>query len=150
MRSSYWSATHRLRRKSSGAITSPIHKFKGENGTTSAVDLAAEHERIEREFWLKGSTWEPPSISPLPQLYQPTAEAFKILAAEGGGAMKTLAKDFRQYETSRKSGRSIGGATRSSMRLWSYPLMSLLPLACWSAIHPRIHRPGIRSARRLE
>jgi len=54
---------------------------------------AEEHERFEREFWLKVHRQEPPSISPLPEFYQQTRQAYKVLASTGGGAMKSLTKD---------------------------------------------------------
>ncbi|MGO9450005.1 MAG: vWA domain-containing protein [Candidatus Binataceae bacterium] len=71
-----------------------IHQFKDENGTFNTVDVAAEeHERFEREFWLKVHREEPPKISPLPEFMQQTQTAFKVLAAAGGGSMKSLTKD---------------------------------------------------------
>jgi len=71
-----------------------IHKFKDENGTFNTVDVAAEeHERFEREFWLKVHREEPPKISPLPEFYQQTRASFKVLANAGGGTMKSLTKD---------------------------------------------------------
>jgi von Willebrand factor type A domain len=71
-----------------------IQRFRGENGTFNTVDVAAEeHERFEREFWLKVHRQEPPSISPLPEFYQQTREAFRVLASRGGGAMRSLTKD---------------------------------------------------------
>ncbi|HKM98865.1 MAG TPA: vWA domain-containing protein [Candidatus Binataceae bacterium] len=71
-----------------------IHKFKDENGTFNTVDVAAEeHERFEREFWLKVHREEPPKISPLPEFMQQTQAAFKVLAGSGGGSMKSLTKD---------------------------------------------------------
>ena len=71
-----------------------IHKFKEENGTFNTVDVAAEeHERFEREFWLKVHREEPPKISPLPEFYQQTRAAYKVLANAGGGSMKSLTKD---------------------------------------------------------
>jgi hypothetical protein len=71
-----------------------IHKFKDENGTFNTVDVAAEeHERFEREFWLKVHREEPPKISPLPEFYQQTRAAYKVLANAGGGTMKSLTKD---------------------------------------------------------
>jgi hypothetical protein len=71
-----------------------IHKFKDENGTFNTVDVAAEeHERFEREFWLKVHREEPPKISPLPEFYQQTRAAYKVLANSGGGSMKSLTKD---------------------------------------------------------
>ena len=71
-----------------------IHGFKNSNGTFNTVDVAAEeHERFEREFWLKVHREEPPKISPLPEFYQQTRAAFKVLANAGGGAMRSLSKD---------------------------------------------------------
>jgi hypothetical protein len=71
-----------------------IHQFKDSNGTFNTVDVAAEeHERFEREFWLKVHREEPPKISPLPEFYQQTRAAFKVLANAGGGSMKSLTKD---------------------------------------------------------
>ncbi len=71
-----------------------IRKFKDENGTFNTVDVAAEeHERFEREFWLKVHREEPPKISPLPEFYQQTRAAYKVLANAGGGAMRSLTHD---------------------------------------------------------
>jgi hypothetical protein len=71
-----------------------IHKFKDENGTFNTVDVAAEeHERFEREFWLKVHREEPPKISPLPAFYRQTQAAYRVLATAGGGAMRSLSKD---------------------------------------------------------
>ena len=71
-----------------------IRKFKGQNGTFNAVDVAAEeHERFERAFWLKVHRQEPPSISPLPEFYQQTRQAYKVMAGAGGGALRSLTKD---------------------------------------------------------
>ncbi len=77
-----------------GPLIALIHKFKGENGTFNTVDVAAEeHERFEREFWLKVHREEPPKISPLPEFYQQTRAAYKVLANAGGGSMKSLTHD---------------------------------------------------------
>ncbi len=71
-----------------------IRKFHEENGTFNTVDVAAEeHERFEREFWLKVHREEPPKISPLPEFYQQTRQAYKVLAGAGGGALRSLTKD---------------------------------------------------------
>jgi len=71
-----------------------IRRFRDENGTFNTVDVAAEeHERFEREFWLKVHREEPPKISPLPEFYQQTRAAYKVLANAGGGAMRSLTKD---------------------------------------------------------
>jgi VWA domain-containing protein len=75
-------------------LLADIHRFKSENGTFNTVDVAAEeHERFEREFWLKVHREEPPKISPLPEFYQQTRAAYKVLANAGGGAMRSLSKD---------------------------------------------------------
>src|SRR5277367_878095 len=71
-----------------------IRQFKDNNGTFNTVDVAAEeHERFEREFWLKVHREEPPKISPLPAFYRQTQAAYKVLATAGGGSMKSLTKD---------------------------------------------------------
>jgi von Willebrand factor type A domain len=68
-----------------------IKKFRAENGTFNTVDVAAEeHERFEREFWLKVHREEPPKISPLPEFYRQTQAAYKVLANAGGGGMRSL------------------------------------------------------------
>jgi von Willebrand factor type A domain len=68
-----------------------IKKFRTENGTFNTVDVAAEeHERFEREFWLKVHREEPPKISPLPEFYRQTEAAYKVLSAAGGGGMRSL------------------------------------------------------------
>ena len=73
-----------------------IRKFKENNGTFNTVDVAAEeHERFEREFWLKVHREEPPKISPLPEFYRQTQAAYKVLATAGGGSMKSLTKDAK-------------------------------------------------------
>jgi hypothetical protein len=71
-----------------------IRRFKDNNGTFNTVDVAAEeHERFEREFWLKVHREEPPKISPLPEFYRQTQASYKVLATAGGGSMKSLTKD---------------------------------------------------------
>jgi hypothetical protein len=77
-----------------GPLLAMIRHFKEENGTFNTVDVAAEeHERFEREFWLKVHREEPPKISPLPAFYRQTQASFKVLATSGGGAMRSLTKD---------------------------------------------------------
>jgi len=76
------------------SLLGTIKQFKANNGTFNTVDVAAEeHERFEREFWLKVHRQEPPKISPLPQFYQQTRIAYKVMANAGGGAMRSLSKD---------------------------------------------------------
>jgi len=77
-----------------GPLLGLIRQFKTNNGTFNTVDVAAEeHERFEREFWLKVHREEPPKISPLPEFYRQTQAAYKVLATAGGGSMKSLTKD---------------------------------------------------------
>jgi hypothetical protein len=77
-----------------GNLLGLIRKFHDENGTFNTVDVTAEeHERFEREFWLKVHREEPPKISPLPAFAHETQAAFSVLAKSGGGAMKSLTKD---------------------------------------------------------
>jgi hypothetical protein len=71
-----------------------IHQFHSNNGTFNTVDVTAEeHERFEREFWLKVHREEPPKISPLPAFARQTQAAYRVLASAGGGAMRSLSKD---------------------------------------------------------
>jgi len=73
-----------------------IRRFRDRNGTFNTIDVAAEeHERFERQFWLKVHREEPPQISPLPEFYRQTEAAYQVLAAAGGGTMKSLAHDMR-------------------------------------------------------
>ena len=82
------------RKEDFAPLIAMIRKFKVENGTFNTVDVAAEeHERFEREFWLKVHREEPPKISPLPEFYQQTRAAYKVLANAGGGAMRSLTHD---------------------------------------------------------
>jgi len=77
-----------------GPLLALIRQFKTENGTFNTVDVTAEeHERFEREFWLKVHREEPPKISALPQFAKQTQAAFKVLANAGGGAMRSLTHD---------------------------------------------------------
>jgi hypothetical protein len=71
-----------------------IHKFKDNNGTFNAIDVAAEeYERFTREYLLKHHPKERPKISPLPEFYRQTAQAYRVLAAAGDGEMHELARD---------------------------------------------------------
>jgi hypothetical protein len=74
-----------------GALVALIKKFHAENGTFNTVDVTAEeHERFEREFWLKVHREEPPKVSPLPAFDKQTQAAFQVLADAGGGEMRSL------------------------------------------------------------
>jgi hypothetical protein len=73
-----------------------IRDFKRNNGTLSCVDVQQEeHERYAREFWIKVHHVEPTpkDIGPLPQFARQAQAAYKVLAAEGGGSMRSLSHD---------------------------------------------------------
>ena len=111
-----------------GPLLALIRQFKSNNGTFNTVDVAAEeHERFEREFWLKVHREEPPKISPLPEFYRQTQAAYKVLASAGGGSMKSLTKDAHinqqvlilafgeQWQSQVASfGRGLGGSSSGS------------------------------------
>jgi hypothetical protein len=72
-----------------------------QDGTFNTIDVSAEeHERYEREFWLKTHNGRPPgeSISPLAEFYQDTRETYKMLAAAGGGGMRPLTQNVHINE----------------------------------------------------
>ena len=71
-----------------------IRDFKRINGTLSAVDVTEEeHERFEREFSIKVHHKEPEKIGPLPEFARQAKVAFKVLAVEGGGSIRSLSHD---------------------------------------------------------
>jgi hypothetical protein len=73
-----------------------IRNFKSNNGTLSAVDVQdEEHERYEREFFIKvhGVEPTPKDIGPLPQFAKQAQAAYKVLASAGGGSMRSLSHD---------------------------------------------------------
>ena len=70
-----------------------IRNFRSNNGTLSGVDVQAEeHERYQREFWIKVHRTEPTprDIGPLPAFAKQAQAAYKVLAAEGGGSIRSL------------------------------------------------------------
>ncbi len=70
-----------------------VSDFRIRNGTFNAIDVAAEeHERFEREYWMKLHGEEPPTISPLPEFYRQAQAAYQTLATTGGGTMRSLSK----------------------------------------------------------
>jgi hypothetical protein len=84
-----------------GPLLSLIARFRAEDGTFNTIDVSAEeHERYEREFWLKTHSGRPPgeSISPLAEFYQDTRETYKMLAAAGGGGMRPLTQNVHINE----------------------------------------------------
>jgi VWA domain-containing protein len=73
-----------------------IRNFKSINGTLSAVDVQEEeHERYEREFFIKVHHEEPTpkDIGPLPQFARQAQAAYKVLTVAGGGSMRSLSHD---------------------------------------------------------
>jgi hypothetical protein len=70
-----------------------VRKFKDNNGAFNTVDVAAEeHERFEREYYLKHPE-KAPTFSPLPEFYRQASPAYKVMAAAGGGEMRELSRD---------------------------------------------------------
>jgi hypothetical protein len=68
-----------------------LHDFRQNHGTLSAVDVTEEeHERFEREFAIKVHRDPEKTISPLPQFARQAQIAYKVLATEGGGSVRSL------------------------------------------------------------
>jgi len=73
-----------------------IRNFRSNNGTLSAVDVQdEEHERYERELFIKVHRFEPTpaDIGPLPQFAKQAQAAYKVLASAGGGSIRSLSRD---------------------------------------------------------
>ncbi len=71
-----------------------VSHFRGENGAVNTVDVSEqEHERFEREFWLKVHRELPPHPTALPAFYRQTQAAYQVIAHVGGGVMKALNAD---------------------------------------------------------
>jgi hypothetical protein len=73
-----------------------IKDFRRNNGTLSGVDVQQEeHERFARAFWIKVHGQEPTDaeIGPLPQFAKQAQAAYKVLAATGGGSIRSLSHD---------------------------------------------------------
>ncbi len=76
-----------------------IRDFKHNNGTLSGVDvMEEEHERFERELSIRVHGMPPDKIGPLPEFARQTQAAYKVLAVEGGGSIRSLshAADINQ------------------------------------------------------
>ncbi len=77
-------------------ILALIGKFRAENGIVNTIDVTAEeHERFERDYWIRVHRETPPKISPLPEFYRQTQSAFTVLAKAGGGSMKSLSHEAK-------------------------------------------------------
>jgi len=71
-----------------------IRNFKHSNGTLSGVDvMEEEHACFEREFSIRVHGREPDKIGPLPEFAKQTQAAYKVLAVEGGGSIRSLSHD---------------------------------------------------------
>jgi len=73
-----------------------IKDFRRNNGTLSGVDVQQEeHERYERAFWIRvhGQNPTPDEIGPLPEFAKQAQAAYKVLAATGGGSIRSLSHD---------------------------------------------------------
>ena len=73
-----------------------IKDFRRNNGTLSGVDVQQEeHERFARAFWIKvhGQEPTPKEIGPLPEFAKQAQAAYKVLAATGGGSIRSLSHD---------------------------------------------------------
>jgi hypothetical protein len=72
-----------------------VKQFAANGGRFNTIDVTAEeHERFERELAIAhGHPWDP--TSPLPQFHQQTRQAYKVIAGQGGGAMRSLTADVQ-------------------------------------------------------
>jgi len=73
-----------------------IKDFRRNNGTLSGVDVQdEEHVRYMREFWIKVHREEPTpaDIGPLPPFAKQAQAAYKVMAATGGGSIRSLSHD---------------------------------------------------------
>ena len=75
-------------------IVSLIRDFRRNNGTLSGIDVQEEeHERYEREFWMKVHREPLKTVSPLPLFAKQAQAAYKMMAAQGGGSIRSLSRD---------------------------------------------------------
>jgi hypothetical protein len=73
-----------------------LKDFRRNNGTLSGVDVQQEeHERYMLAFWMRvhGAKPTPAEIGPLPQFAKQAQAAYKVLAVEGGGSIRSLSHD---------------------------------------------------------
>ena len=86
-------------RRTSQPLLAMIRQFKSNNGTFNTVDVAAEeHERFEREFWLKVHREEPPKILPLPAFYLADAGGLQS-AGDGRWRLDEVADQGRAHQS---------------------------------------------------
>lgn len=75
-------------------IVALIRDFRRNNGTLSGIDVQEEeHEGYEREFWIKVHRDPLKRVSPLPQFARQAQAAYKMMAAQGGGSIRSLSHD---------------------------------------------------------
>jgi von Willebrand factor type A domain len=74
-----------------------IRNFRrNNNGTLSTVDVVEEeHERYEREFAIKVHRDPTIEVSPLPEFARQAQAAYKVLAVEGGGSIRSLSDNAK-------------------------------------------------------
>ncbi len=73
-----------------------LKDFRRNNGTLSGVDVQnEEHERYMRAFWMRvhGEAPTPAEIGPLPEFAKQAQAAYKVIAATGGGSIRSLSHD---------------------------------------------------------
>ena len=79
-----------------GPLVTLIQNFRRDNGTLSGIDVQEEeHERFGRAFWMKvhGMQPTPEQIGPLPPFAKQAQAAYKMMAAQGGGSIRSLSHD---------------------------------------------------------
>jgi von Willebrand factor type A domain len=71
-----------------------IQNFRRNNGTLSGIDVQEEeHERYERAFSIRVHGGPPKTISPLPAFARQAQASYKMMAAQGGGSIRSLSHD---------------------------------------------------------
>ena len=77
-------------------LTNLIREFRRNNGTLSGIDVQEEeHVRYMRAFWMRvhGQVPTEAEIGPLPEFARQAQAAYKIMAAQGGGSIRSLSHD---------------------------------------------------------
>lgn len=77
-------------------LSNLIREFRRNNGTVSGIDVQEEeHVRYMRAFWMRvhGQTPTEAEIGPLPPFAKEAQAAYKIMAAQGGGSIRSLSHD---------------------------------------------------------
>ena len=77
-------------------LTNLIREFRRNNGTVSGIDVQEEeHVRYMRAFWMRvhGQVPTEAEIGPLPPFAKEAQAAYKMMAAQGGGSIRSLSHD---------------------------------------------------------